>query len=269
MPQVLFPPASLDGLVDDVLIQVLQTSSVSTILSLRQTSKRYYFLTGLRCIWYAKFCTEVLARNLPIPGPSHSLSVLHSEELEYRTLRALYLQRKWPRLSPQVHAASSRKSDPVDQVVLIQGGAQVLTVHANRVVCWDIGGGSGDSVSPGVRRIAEWSSPGEGKTGLPQFCPSARSFPSAVSANTPACQVSLLASLTTCFSWTPRLSKTAAAWSCLTGMHKRLVPYFSRASPICLVLSSVTYYFHNTSLLHGSVPSAYFRFPPCQSMDRG
>ncbi|KAG0702552.1 hypothetical protein DFH29DRAFT_1046259 [Suillus ampliporus] len=149
---------SFDNLADDVLIQILQTLSVREILTLRQTSKRYYFLSKLRCIWCAAFCTEVLARHLPPPGPSRPLHVLSSADLEHRTLLALSLERRWPRSTPNV-VVSSRKRETVDQILLIPGGTQVLTVHGNKVVYWLISGQPGASHK--LQKIGEWSSPSD------------------------------------------------------------------------------------------------------------
>ncbi|KAH7904936.1 hypothetical protein BJ138DRAFT_1106399 [Hygrophoropsis aurantiaca] len=164
MPQLLFRSASLNDLVDDVLIQVLQTSSPQTILSLRKTSRRYYFLTKVWCIWYEKFRTEVLARNLPIPGPSHSISLLRAAELEYRTLRAIYLQRRWPRLRAHAYTANTTNRELVDQVILIRGGTQILTVHMNKLACWAIDDRNPmDDMPSRLTQVAEWSSPSEEK----------------------------------------------------------------------------------------------------------
>ncbi|KAG1883781.1 hypothetical protein F4604DRAFT_1736446 [Suillus subluteus] len=151
--------SSLDKLADDILIQILQTLSVRGILTLRCTSKRYYSLSKLHCVWYAVFCAEVLARHLPPPGPSSScsLSALSSADLEYRTLLALSLERRWSRSKANV-IVSSRERETVDQIVLVPGGMQVLTVHGNKVVCWLISGKPG---SYELQNIGAWSLPGD------------------------------------------------------------------------------------------------------------
>ncbi|KAF8552642.1 hypothetical protein OG21DRAFT_1486025 [Imleria badia] len=150
--------SSLDKLIDDILIQIFQTLSVHAVLSLRKTSRRYYLLSKLRCVWYARFCVEVLARNLPLPGPPHSLSLLSATELEQRTLRALYLERAWPRLSANTlvsryhhHGAGAR----VDQVVFIPGGTELLTVQGDTVVHWLIVSWPG--FTQGLKHVGEWT----------------------------------------------------------------------------------------------------------------
>lgn len=169
------PSCSLDKLVDDILIQILQTLSVHTILSLRRvspfplrrgelkermtekTSRRYYALSKLRCVWYARFCAEVLVRNLPPPGPLLPLSLLSATELERRTLRALYLDRAWPRLSANTvvsrhhHGTGAR----VDQVVFIPGGTELLTVQGDTVVHWLIVTWPGCTQS--LKHVGEWT----------------------------------------------------------------------------------------------------------------
>lgn len=150
--------SSLDSLVDDILLSIFQTLSVKEILTLRRTSKRYYFLSKHRSVWYAAFCTEVLARHLPPPGPSHSLHALPSADLEYRTLLALSLEKLWPRSTPNV-IVSSRRRETVDQILLIPGGTQVLTVHGNKVVYWLISGRPG--VTYKLQKVGEWLSPSD------------------------------------------------------------------------------------------------------------
>ncbi|KAG1880069.1 hypothetical protein F4604DRAFT_1954035 [Suillus subluteus] len=149
---------SLDNLVDDILLQIFQTLSVQEILALRQTSKRYYLLSKLRSVWYVAFCTEVLARHLPPPGPSRALRALHSADLEYRTVLALSLEKRWPRSPPKV-IVSSRKRETVDQILLIPGGTQVLSVHGNKVVYWLISGQPGGTQK--LQKVGEWSSPSD------------------------------------------------------------------------------------------------------------
>ncbi|KAF9237447.1 hypothetical protein BU15DRAFT_75992 [Melanogaster broomeanus] len=146
----------LDKLVDDVLIQVLQTLPVHAVLSLRKTSRRYYILSKLRCVWYTKFCTEVLACNLPPPGPPCPVSLLSSTDLESRTLRALYLENRWPRLSANTIVYKQR-DERVDQVVFMPGGAEFLTVQNNKLVYWYIVSRPG--LTQGLKKVAEWVAP--------------------------------------------------------------------------------------------------------------
>ncbi|KAF8132899.1 hypothetical protein EV363DRAFT_1473205 [Boletus edulis] len=148
---------SMDMLVDDILIQILQTLSVHALLSLRKTSRRYYLLSKHRCIWYARFCAEVLARNLPPPGPHLPLSMLSATELERRTLRALHLEQAWPRLSANMLISTEHHGGDshVDQVVFIPGGTELLTVQGDKVVHWLIVSWPG--IAQGLKRVGEWT----------------------------------------------------------------------------------------------------------------
>lgn len=149
--------SSLDKLVDDILIQILQALSVREILILRRTSKRYYSLSKFHCVWSAVFCAEILARHLPPPGPACSLSTLSPADLEHRTLLALSLERRWSRSKANIIVSSSER-EAIDQIVLVPGGMQVLTVHRNKVVWWLISGKPG---SPELQHIGAWSLPND------------------------------------------------------------------------------------------------------------
>lgn len=150
--------SSLDNLVDDIVIRIFQTLSVREILTLRRTSKRYYFLSRFRSVWYAAFCTEVLARHLPPPGPSCSIRALNSADLEHRTLLALSLEKRWSRSTPNV-IASSKQRETVDQILLIPGGTQILTVHGNKVIYWLVSGQTGATYK--LQKVEEWLSPSD------------------------------------------------------------------------------------------------------------
>lgn len=123
-----------------------------------QTSRRYYVLSKLRCIWYARFCADVLARNLPPPGPPSSLSLLSATELERRTLRALYLEHAWPRLFANTLVSGKQHDDDgarVDQVVFIPGGTELLVVQHDKIVHWLIVGLPGFAQK--LKHIGEWT----------------------------------------------------------------------------------------------------------------
>ncbi|KAG2059419.1 hypothetical protein BDR06DRAFT_967940 [Suillus hirtellus] len=136
---------SLDRLADDILIQILQTS------------KCFYSLSKVYCVWYAVFCAKVLAYCLPPPGPSCSLSALSSANLEYWTLLALALERHWSQSKANV-IVSSGEQEIVDQIMLVPGGMQVLTVHGHKVVWWLISGKPG---SHELHNIGAWSLPSD------------------------------------------------------------------------------------------------------------
>lgn len=71
---------------------------------------------------------------------------------------ALSIEKRWPRSTPRV-IASSRKREAVDQILLIPGGTQVLTVHGNKVVYWLISGQPGAIQK--LQKLGEWSSPSD------------------------------------------------------------------------------------------------------------
>jgi hypothetical protein len=121
-----------------------------------KTSRRYYLLSKIRCVWCARFCAEVLARNLPPPGPPCPLSNLSSTDLENRTLRALHLENRWPSLSANA-IISKQRGERVDQVLFMPGGAEFLTVQNNTLVYWFIVTRPG--LSQGLKKVAEWVAP--------------------------------------------------------------------------------------------------------------
>lgn len=117
-------------------------------------------LTQLRSIWHGRFCDDVLAKHLPIPGrplPLHSIS---ASDLEWRTRRALHLNRLWPILGPDTVSKSDRflEDEVVDQVVLMQGGHQLLTAQKNAVVSWSMVDSRGCNTD-NPERLGEWVLP--------------------------------------------------------------------------------------------------------------
>ena len=98
-----------------------------------------------------------MARNLPLPGPARPFSLLSATELEQRTLRALYLERVWPRLSANTLVSRHQNYGTgarVDQVVFIPGGTELLTVQGDKVVHWLIVSWPG--FTQGLKHIGEW-----------------------------------------------------------------------------------------------------------------
>ncbi|KAI0795030.1 hypothetical protein C8Q75DRAFT_730854 [Abortiporus biennis] len=128
---------SIVDLHDDVLIHLFSLIPVSDILTVRQTCRRFSCLTKLRIIWCNKFCTEVLSKKLPIPGSLCPFDKITGEDLEWRTKRALRLERQW-HTSSTVGASVSLalpKKD-VKKVLLLPGGNEALTVHPDFVQLW-------------------------------------------------------------------------------------------------------------------------------------
>lgn len=106
-----------------------------------QTCKRLSHLTKLRIIWYRRFSAEVLEKHLPIPGPFLSVHDIPSNDLEWRTRRALQLDKCWQ--SPSRHALSHAPlqgldSEDVQKVILLYGTSSILAVLSNKLQLWEV-----------------------------------------------------------------------------------------------------------------------------------
>jgi len=131
--------ASLIDLLDDVLIHLFTVITVPDILTLRLTCKRLSLVSKLRIIWCNKFQAEVQERKLPIPGSLLPLSDISAEDLEWRTRRALRLERQWSVPTPDVTTSLSLDlpEKHVREVMLMPGGNVALTVHRDRISLWE------------------------------------------------------------------------------------------------------------------------------------
>ncbi|KAH8109480.1 hypothetical protein DFH11DRAFT_1627638 [Phellopilus nigrolimitatus] len=80
------------------------------------------------------------------------LDLIEASDLEARTLHALRLEKHWKRTTPELgmcglaagaHSASRsfsfRTLETIREVFLLFGGRYVVTVHSDRLRCWDIG----------------------------------------------------------------------------------------------------------------------------------
>lgn len=148
-----------EDMVDDVWIEILSTLSVNDILRLRRTCKHLSALSTLRCIWLRKFCTEVLAEHLPIPGPYTPLRSMSASDLEWRTRRALTLKSRWsaPSANDMLRHERILPSAHFDQVVLMPGGRQLLAVQESSIACLSIPEQPGCVFGPEL--LGKWSFP--------------------------------------------------------------------------------------------------------------
>ncbi|TCD67618.1 hypothetical protein EIP91_012183 [Steccherinum ochraceum] len=153
--------STLDQLIDDVLLQLFLGLPLTDLLSVRQTCKRLSHLTKLRIIWYKRFSLEVLDKHLPVPGPFLPVNDIAANELEWRTRRALQLDKYWrapPRHSlPSLQLPLSDGED-LQKTILLYGTDGLLTVHDHKLRLWQV-----DASSPSAERrtrlAAEWVSP--------------------------------------------------------------------------------------------------------------
>ncbi|KAI0075601.1 hypothetical protein K474DRAFT_1371847 [Panus rudis PR-1116 ss-1] len=127
-----------DSLIDDVLIHLITLLPVEDLLTFRKTCKRFADLTKLRTVWCQKFTADVLQKNLPIPGSYLPFVDIPANELEWRTLRALSLSKKWrfPSRQTQRTVTLPLTDSTVRDVFLLPGGQHALTVHADCLTAW-------------------------------------------------------------------------------------------------------------------------------------
>lgn len=170
---------SIDTLIDDVLIELILILPVHDVLNIRkvrgnpksldlltnflftslQTCKRLSFLTRIRTVWSTKFRVEVVQRKLPIPGNYLPFRDLPTNDLEWRTLRAIQLEHKWERRSRQTALTTYLPvSNSAQQVILLPGGQNALTVHSNCITSWRVGLPS-LSENAVVENLHTWASP--------------------------------------------------------------------------------------------------------------
>ena len=129
------------------------------MVGLLQTCKRLSFLTRIRCVWSTKFRVEVVQQKLPIPGSYLPFRDLPANDLEWRTLRALQLQNKWERRSRQTALCTFLPlPNGAQQVLLLPGGQDVLTIHPNCITSWRVGLPS-LSENASVENLHTWVSP--------------------------------------------------------------------------------------------------------------
>ncbi|KZT25897.1 hypothetical protein NEOLEDRAFT_1132928 [Neolentinus lepideus HHB14362 ss-1] len=134
------PCDSLEQLVDDILIEILCGLPVRDILSVRQASKRLSFVTRTRNVWHHKFCSEVLGRGPSLSEDGSRFLSVSSSDLEWRTRRAMRLHKKWTAID-SVKACTFEvpaEHGPARQVMLVPEAWRILTVHENRVLCWQL-----------------------------------------------------------------------------------------------------------------------------------
>ena len=133
-----------------------------TAFILLQTCKRLSGLTKLRIIWYQRISFEVLAKNIPIPGPLLPVTDIPANDLEWRTRRALKLDNYWR--APSKHSLPPRIDFPspspedVRHIMLLYGTDDILTVLSNKLCLWHVD--DTPQCSPRTARLTEeWISP--------------------------------------------------------------------------------------------------------------
>ncbi|KAJ7614665.1 hypothetical protein DFH06DRAFT_1063107 [Mycena polygramma] len=106
----------------DIIIIVIKYLGVKDLMKLRQTCKDFLEITKLRSVWHDLLQTEVIQRNIPIPGlAGRDLATLTSKELESSFADALCLRKNWISPSPvPIHRVTFRTIDePQSQVVSV------------------------------------------------------------------------------------------------------------------------------------------------------
>ncbi|KAH8115125.1 hypothetical protein DFH11DRAFT_1703463 [Phellopilus nigrolimitatus] len=147
------------GLIDDILLIVLEYLNVQEILLIRQTCTRLRALTRLRSVWLTACARHVLAVRLPFPrGRIDDLSAV---ELERRTRRALRLKAAWAAPKPEPRRVLSFQGGPLNglldvRFVLRPGHEWIVTLCEGiwpKLVCWDL-----QRVGErGPTKVGEWS----------------------------------------------------------------------------------------------------------------
>ncbi|TDL27111.1 hypothetical protein BD410DRAFT_741538 [Rickenella mellea] len=135
----------LSDLIDDILLIIIDYSSVSSILKLRETCRRFCDLTQLRSVWLKTCIKHVLDVKLPFPdGPLDSLT---SAELESQTRHALEIQQAWTSRHPGPRKTLKFQANPSNFIsdvhfVPRKNNRWMVTVSKgiwSVIVCWDLG----------------------------------------------------------------------------------------------------------------------------------
>ncbi|KZT35021.1 hypothetical protein SISSUDRAFT_1121859 [Sistotremastrum suecicum HHB10207 ss-3] len=175
---------TLTSLIDDILLHILSLLSVSDLLSLRLTNTRLNHLTRFRYIWHKIHDTHITKSPdlLPLPGippqqPHLGIEetiCFESHELEWRTLHALRLKRRWVGGSVGTAQSTSCRSSPappamtpargcargpvrefvvdvspgpsvgsgsrpiIDDIFLFPGGDHLITRTGPTIACWKV-----------------------------------------------------------------------------------------------------------------------------------
>ncbi|KAI0683291.1 hypothetical protein BC835DRAFT_1296405 [Cytidiella melzeri] len=155
------PP--LEHLPDDVLIHLFTFLSISEILTIRQTCKRFMTLSKLHVVWHHACISHILNQGFPFPPVS--IEHLQPTDLERLTRHAYSLGQFWcspastarPRSSVKFSASSGM---PVSDVRFIPSHpGWLITVSKgiwSVITCWDVG----PSLHGPARKLAEWSPKG-------------------------------------------------------------------------------------------------------------
>ncbi|KAK0470226.1 uncharacterized protein EV420DRAFT_1258549 [Desarmillaria tabescens] len=146
---------TLYNLPDDVLIYIIAFLSVTDILLLRQTCKRFNALTKLHIVWTNAFKLDILSNDYPVP--------IDDTDLEQRTRHAYRLASRWLADSPLMPASETGfTGSTVSEIKFIPGRQHkwLLTVSKgiwSVLTIWDITRG---------HKCSEWSPRGALFTGV-------------------------------------------------------------------------------------------------------
>ncbi|THH30976.1 hypothetical protein EUX98_g3218 [Antrodiella citrinella] len=150
--------STLDQLIDDVLLELMITLPLPDLLTLRQTCKRLFHVTKLRIIWYRRLSLDVLSKELPIPGPIVPVHCIPSTDLEWRTRKALQLEKSWkspPRRYLPYTQLPASADEIVRKVILLHGTNNVVTALENKLQVWQVDA-TGPQSSRTARMTGEW-----------------------------------------------------------------------------------------------------------------
>ncbi|KIP11576.1 hypothetical protein PHLGIDRAFT_63566 [Phlebiopsis gigantea 11061_1 CR5-6] len=153
---------TIHALADDVVLMIISFIEVKDILSLRQTSKKFYSLTKLRWVWTNAVKRHVIDKGLPVPASSSGLKAFSSGHLEARAVHAAKLHDNWYSKHPKPRRAvefsldrieGDERPPAVNQVLFLTGrsGEFIVTLAGGVITAWEV-----PLDGSGAYRIAEW-----------------------------------------------------------------------------------------------------------------
>ncbi|KAH8092220.1 hypothetical protein BXZ70DRAFT_898340 [Cristinia sonorae] len=157
---------SFSQLDDDVLIHIFGFLNLSSLLRIRQTSKRCLAISQLLVVWKNIFREDVLRPRYPYPP--EALETNDAGYLEFLTRRSCQLASFWLSPTPSsprlCHRFDTRTSGTgISEIRFIPGTRAQRVVLVSKgiwsvVSCWDLGVEPSVSSTPSInpRKIAEW-----------------------------------------------------------------------------------------------------------------
>ncbi|KAI0633144.1 hypothetical protein C8Q77DRAFT_875647 [Trametes polyzona] len=151
---------------DDTLLHVLAFLPVESILSLRQTCRRFAAVSKQRIVWQRACFEQVLQEGYPFPHIDAATA--DAGTLEKLVLHALRLGKFW--LAPSAEPRRTREfrastGTGVSHVRFLpgHGGRYLATVYKgiwSMITCWDLGEHSETQGLDQPRKVADWSPKG-------------------------------------------------------------------------------------------------------------